>query len=45
MEESNKTAKNLLEIEIKLSINKKLYEEGYITEDIYERAKNCIISA
>jgi uncharacterized protein YqgQ len=32
-----------LEIEIKLHINKRLYEKGLITEEMYTRAKEIIL--
>ena len=33
-----------LEIEVKLDINKKLFEKGYITEEMYIKAKQIIIT-
>lgn|GEM_PF-1658239 len=38
------TAMKQLETEVKLCINKQLYEEGLITEDMYIKAKNIILS-
>ena len=32
-----------LVVEIKLSINHRLFEQGYITEEMYSRAKELII--
>ena len=32
-----------LEVEIKLHINKRLYEVGLITEEMYSRAKEVIL--
>ena len=32
-------------IEIKLSINHKLFEKGYITEEMYTKAKELIIKS
>ena len=40
-----KSAVKKLEIELKLHINKKLYEKGLITEEMYIKAKQMIISA
>ena len=34
-----------LEIEIKLHINKRLYEIGLITEEMYNRAKELILKS
>ena len=34
-----------LEIELKLHINKKLFEKGYITEEMYIKAKQIIITS
>ena len=34
-----------LEIQIKLFINRKLYEEGHITEEMYKKAKNIFLSS
>ena len=42
---TNPEAMKKLEIEIKLNINKKLYEKGHITEEMYNKAKQMIISA
>ena len=36
--------KSLL-VETKLSVNHKLFEKGYITEEMYVKAKELIISA
>ena len=36
-------AMNELHIEIKLCINHKLFEQGYITEEMYTKAKELII--
>jgi len=41
---NNSNALNLL-IEIKLSINAKLYKKGCITEEMYIRAREMIIKA
>ena len=43
MENKQDRAKDSAIIEIKLSINHRLYEKGYITEDMYRRAKELII--
>ena len=39
----NKQAVDLLEIEIKLHINRRLYEKGCITEEMYTKAKEMIL--
>ena len=36
-------AMNALVAEIKLSVNHRLYEQGYITEEMYSKAKEIII--
>ena len=36
-------AMNALVVEIKLSINHRLFEQGYITEEMYYKAKEIII--
>ena len=36
---------NELTIQIKLSINQSLFTQGYITEEIFTKAKNIIISS
>jgi len=36
-------AMSALVVEIKLSVNHRLYEQGYITEEMYSRAKEIII--
>jgi hypothetical protein len=38
-------AMNSFLIEVKLSINHKLFEKGYITEEIYTKAKELIIKS
>ena len=40
---SNTAALNSLYMEIKLSINQKLFDKGYITEEMYIKAKDVII--
>lgn len=35
----------LAKIEIKLMINKKLYEQGFLTEEMYIKAKELILKA
>lgn len=42
-EKNNKIAMKSLLIEIKLSINHNLFEKGYITEEMYTKAKELII--
>ena len=45
MNPTNKTqAYENFEEAIKLSINQSLYDKGYITEEIYSKAKEVIIS-
>ena len=39
----NNPAMNALLVEIKLSINRRLFEKGYITEEMYIKAKEIII--
>ena len=39
----DKNAMNALIIEIKLSINRRLFEQGHITEEMYIKAKEIII--
>lgn len=34
-----------LEIQIKLDINKKLFEKGHITEEMYIKAKQIILAS
>ncbi|MCL2069320.1 MAG: hypothetical protein FWH00_05400 [Oscillospiraceae bacterium] len=36
-------AMDMLVIEIKLSINRRLFEQGYITEEMHSKAKEIII--
>ena len=36
-------AMSTLVVEIKLSINRRLFEQGYITEEMYSKAKEAII--
>ena len=36
---------NTFIIEVKLSINHSLFEKGYITEDMYTKAKELIIKS
>ena len=38
-------AMNSFLIEVKLSINHKLFEKGYITEEMYTKAKELIIKS
>ena len=38
-------AMNSFLIEVKLSINHKLFENGYITEEMYTKAKELIIKS
>lgn len=38
-------AMNTFLIEVKLSINHKLFEKGYITEEMYTKAKELIIKS
>jgi len=40
---SNSEAMSALLIEIKLSINCRLFEQGHITEEMYSKAKELII--
>lgn len=42
--EKNKKMDSLL-LEIKLSINHNLFEKGYITEEMYTKAKELIIKS
>ena len=35
--------KDMVVVEIKLSINNRLFEKGYITEEMYHKAKEMII--
>lgn len=37
--------KNAFLIEVKLSINHSLFEKGYITEEMYTKAKELIIKS
>lgn len=39
----NQEAVNLVVIEVKLHINQRLFEQGYITEEIYTKAKEIIL--
>jgi len=41
--QANKDATNALVAEIKLSVNRRLFEQGYITEEMYSKAKEVII--
>lgn len=41
----NQEAMKLVVIEIKLHINQRLFEQGYITEEMYTRAKEIILKA
>ena len=41
--EMKNSAMNDLVVEIKLSINHRLFEQGHITEEMYSRAKELII--
>jgi len=36
-------AMNTFLVEVKLSVNHKLFEKGYITEEMYTKAKEIII--
>ena len=40
--QSNKAMNEFL-IEVKLSVNHKLFEQGFITEEMYTKAKELII--
>jgi hypothetical protein len=35
--------RNILLTEIKLSVNQRLFEQGYLTEEIYTKAKELIL--
>jgi uncharacterized protein YqgQ len=37
--------KKMIEMEVKLHINQRLYEEGIITEEMYYKAKEIIIKS
>ena len=39
----NEQAMNTFLVEVKLSINHKLFEKGHITEEMYVKAKELII--
>lgn len=41
---SNSEAIKNLEQQIKLHINNNLYEKGFITKEMYEKAKNIILT-
>jgi len=41
----NDKAMDTFLIEVKLSINHKLFEKGYITEEMYTKAKELIIKS
>jgi len=39
----NDTAMKLVIIEIKLHVNQKLYDKGFLTEEMYTKAKELIL--
>ena len=41
----NPEAMKELEQQIKLHINNNLYQKGYITKEMYEKAKNVILAS
>jgi len=41
--EAKNNAMNVLIVEVKLSVNRRLFEQGYITEEMYNKAKELII--
>ncbi len=47
MTEKNNTKENIdiAIIEIKLAVNKNLYEKGFITEEMYTKAKEMILKS
>ena len=42
-ENINEAALNLAIIEVKLTVNRKLYERGAITAEMYQKAKELIL--
>ena len=43
--EIDENAEKLFLIEVKLHINTKLYEKGFLTEEMYIRAKELIVKS